>query len=100
MQPEISRVLVLSTAHIPREHAQEMDEHQRVNNPETAVTYDLSYDCIQWGYLVWVAEDPQISEALPKPWPLLLAYARKCGCRWIKFDCDGPVMPFLEHWDW
>jgi len=89
-KPEIAKVLVLSTAHLP----ETVDKALTAN---VEAYPEISCDRITWGYLVWVRES---GYAAGEPWDTLFAYANNLHCQWIKFDCDGPVMPDLPSWDW
>lgn len=95
---EIAKMLILSTSHIPEKHARAMDAGAPF--PDDTRGDDLSYDRVEYGYLVWVNEDRALASKLPQPWPDLFALAKKYGCRWIKLDCDGPVVPDYPTWEW
>jgi hypothetical protein len=91
--PQIVRELVVSTAHMPNWVARAMDER---NNREMVM---LPYDCVEFGYLVWVCR-PEDSSDYPPELDAVMAMARKHGCTWIRFDCDAAIEEDLPKWEW
>lgn len=116
--PDIRQMLVLSTAHLPENLARAMDAvgldcaHQRfvddggsdrfvkiATDEQDELLSMTSFDCVTFGYLVWVIEDPP-EEGLPPALALAMAFAREQGCSWLKYDCDGFEYPNLPAWSW
>jgi len=98
--PEISKVMTLSTAHIPEKVAQNPKEH-------TTCTPAVRYE----GFLVatYPAGSPfsmyrsNLHQNDLHTHPHLLEcmkFARKYGCAYILFDRDGPVQPELPTYYW
>jgi hypothetical protein len=98
--PEINRVLVLSTGHLTK------DELQRLNKVSYWPVYDYGY-----GLFVWVPEKVEVSqlflemkaserEAFSSDLKNILEIAMKLGCQFVRFDCDGPLYEELPQYDW
>ncbi len=101
--PEILRVLVLSTSHIPKECAANFD---MLAENHMAAPYNE-------GAFVWVPdlgpgdslEDTlfQLRPLLGGQWDALgpiFEVAQQHGCQFVRFDCDAPVLDGLPTWDW
>ena len=109
-QPEISPMLFLSTAHLRKETAEAMDlvrvsrqeeEGQRHHVlPEGHPLQLVSFDCIEYGYLVWVTDDEGLLKSMPEEIAAAIRFAKQHGCRYIKFDCDVERIDELPSWDW
>ena len=92
---EYEKTLVLSTAHI-----------SRLDNE--AILSDDSLSCMSTDYahIVMVDKDSRSQIKTLKSYGFsnaflnIIRFARKNGCQYIKFDCDGPVMDQLTKFDW
>jgi hypothetical protein len=83
MHPDISKMLTLSTRHVP---LKELPAVAR------AAFADNAY-C----WLLYVGDpDTDDAPALAN----LVALAKSRGCSWLRLDQDGPVEPELPSWDW
>jgi len=94
--PEIHKMLILSTSHLPEDVLDNLDIAPGV------IAYQNEY-----GAFVWVSsvEDLTLSISaftvgIPAELAIVFDYARKLDCKYIKFDRDGPVMSELSTWDW
>ena len=105
---EIHRVLVLSTAHLS-DHTCNIYLAQQVDlsaTRETGSTWTppsvIAYEKRDYGYFVWVPENPAESERADVPLELRSAIhvARREGCGWVMFDRDGPTIDDLPTYDW
>jgi hypothetical protein len=85
--PEIHKMLVLSTAHLPEEIMQNIEEY--------AIAYPNEY-----GAFVWVPDPHVVVEPVPPELWHVINYARKHDCVWIKFDNAGDTIPELQKWEW
>ena len=101
--PEIIRVLVLSTSHLPKECAANFAELAEVHF--VAVYTE--------GAFVWVPalgpadsfEDTLylLRHHLGAQWDVLgpiFEMAQKHDCQLVRFDCDAEVLEPLPTWDW
>lgn len=88
-EPEIERLLVLSTTHIT-EHT--CNTCLRAQNDSTPV-----YEKGGYGWFVYVdAWFPDTPEDLNRT----MTFAREKGCEWVMFDSDGPTIEQLPSYDW
>lgn len=99
-KPEIRKLLVLSTAHVP---AGTLDPVRlRLEGAVPAV--DL-YPT-RWGAIMWVPDDPQESSdgdgngPVPDVFLKIQKFARKHHCDYVLLDRDGPVESQLEVFEW
>lgn len=115
MNIEINREMVLSTAHLPEQLARAMDRvgldgllaYQQLSQGESYATKEerevlreVLFDPVQFGYRVYVSDDRSCWGSLPNPFPQLFELALANGCKWLVFDCDGPVVDGLPQWEW
>jgi hypothetical protein len=83
--PEIHKLLMLSTAHLPEEVMRNIEEYASVAYPN------------DYGAFVYVSDHRvKGSEALEA----VMEYARRHDCVYIKFDNAVPINPDLRIWDW
>lgn len=89
---EIARSLVLSTAHM---------------HPATARDWmpRCPWSCFEkgdYGWFMHVCDDVGITEAHDVPLEIRSAIhvAKREGCQWIMWDCDGPLVAELPEYDW
>jgi ADP-glucose pyrophosphorylase len=90
-KPEIVRMLVISTAHLPLEVCRELDERDTVALAG-AVVYPFEY-----GAFVYASEEP--GEDCPPYLAAAISRARALRCGWIKYDADGEILDGLETFD-
>lgn len=95
-------VLDLSTAHLP----------EAVINSLTGVDGVIAYEHGEYGYLLWVPEDPQghandyenetnpDAEDFPSEILAVQIYARSFGCDYVLFDRDADIDDALPTWEW
>ncbi len=86
MPTTISRVLELSTAHLPFDEAQ-----------SPAVDRVASMTC-DYGWLFSTAIDV-VDDELPHL-KALLAFAKSKRCGYLRLDADGPILQALPHFEW
>ncbi|QNE07800.1 hypothetical protein [Croceicoccus marinus] len=89
---EIASMLVLSTAHM---------------NLKTARDWmpECPWSCFEkgdYGWFMYACDDPGITEAAGIPLEIRSAIhvAKRLGCAWIMWDCDGPLIDELPEYDW
>jgi hypothetical protein len=89
---EIERMLVLSTAHVTLETSIEFEDGD-VGSHKFVSSY---------GFGCWVrpsAEDLDYVNA-PEDLEVVLKFAQRYDCRWVRFDTDGPRIPGLPLYSW
>ena len=102
MPLEIQNILVVSTRHIPEHDAKLLEKE--------STTLSTIHNT-EYGFLIWLPwssdkltikarctelEKQGLSETLSRL--VMLAYEN--GCSYLNLDCDGPVLSFLETFDW
>ena len=92
--PEIHKVLVLSTSHLPQETLNNLDCWSGV------VVYPNEY-----GAFVWVpnqrdSELVSLNRLGPDELLAVYHYARQLDCKYVKFDRDGPEVDNLPIYEW
>lgn len=94
---EITKTLVLTTAHVTREAAGWLTEQATICDLASLVVYEKG----DYGWWVNCVADDVLERNMPDCVRDCLRLARSCGCDWLMFDCDGsesPVLP-LYRWD-
>jgi hypothetical protein len=110
---QIDRVLVLSTGHIPQltdtaiieEALHDLRGHGVTDGKEhSGMPATMLFPCGDgfYGYMVWADDGFKTMEISDKHAELVrvIEYANSHDCRWIRFDCDGPVIDELPTFDW
>lgn len=91
----VRKFLDLSTSHLPP---------QRVKEPLTAIDGVIAYEMGEYGWLLWVPENPVEHHAdylgFPKEIEAIQRHARGLGCDYVLLDSDGPIDDALPTWDW
>lgn len=101
ISPEIRRSLVLSTAHIPGRIAREMDSYATERGELAEELEQISFDCVNYGYQIWVPGDARDVPGTPPELEPAFALARKHNCTYVVFDCDGFEHPeLLPLYEW
>lgn len=93
MELEIHRTLVLSTSHLPHWIAMGMEPDVGGKFED----FECRYDKVEYGYLVYVCGEVQ---DFPGEMLHAVHLARANDCRYIRYDCDGPVVESLPKWEW
>ncbi len=83
MHPNVSKMLTLSTRHVPPRELPVVAREAFADN-ESCWLLSLG--------------DPPPDEA--PALAHLLALARGLGCHWLRLDRNGPVAPELPSWEW
>jgi hypothetical protein len=94
LEAKIDKVLVFSTAHLAEEDMTYLEE-QAVYASDGVVVH--SYGS---GLLVFVPDQTYRMPVLGRYFWTLYNLARHNGCRYIRFDTDGPVFPELPVFKW
>ena len=92
-KPEIERVLVLSTAHLP----------ERLGSEGLSSVEGVAADKLHYGWLVWVADEADMDDVPAEDRAVLSAifdFAREHGVDRIRFDCDTDMFPGLRTFEW
>ncbi len=111
--PRIIRMLDLSTAHLPKEVAEDLTAYDGV------IAYPLSTSDAEYGWLLWVPEhpdqraadygeadaDPQdvidgTADGIPAAVLAIWHYARAAGCDYVLLDRGAERVAGLPTWDW
>ncbi len=102
----IIKVLDLSTSHLPE---------KVMNEPLNSIDGVIAYEHGEYGYLLWVPDDPQehaddypnpadddasSDEGVPAEVLAVQLYARSLGCDYVLFDRDGDTDDALPTWKW
>jgi len=91
--PEIRKFMTLSTCHLPENLIDTITHYTGVQAFETDA-----------GAFLWVPDNPSDSlfEEFGIPLEILTVqlFARKHGCDYVLFDCDGPEEAELPKWEW
>jgi hypothetical protein len=96
-KPCIVKMLDVSTGHMTKQDNELLSERQ--NNGRTYSGYELA----EYGWLLYCTGD------LDESWPIadwspalrkIMAWAKKLGCDYVRFDRDGTEYEDLEHFDW
>lgn len=109
----IESVMFLSTAHIPQhtdtaiieEALWDLRSHGvRDGKDHGGMPATMLFPCGDgfYGYLVWCDAgfvDMKAEEKHPEL-QRVIEYAHDHGCKWIRFDCDGPILPELPTFEW
>ena len=90
---ETFRTGVVSTAHLPEELAQYMEESYSGDDPYP----QLIFEKLTYGYRIWTNSDPRSVPADIRP---LIEAAKKEKFKWVEFDCDASELEGFETWDW
>ncbi len=95
---EFERTLVLSTSHLPKDEATQIDGDDRV----LAVSWEHGW----WIHVSEDASDDELDRAgvngersLPHL-AALIRIARAEECDWLRLDSDGPHHPFFPRFSW
>ena len=112
MSINIQRTLVLSTAHITKatdtaiteEGLYDLRYHGAKGKSHDGMPAVLLFPCDRgfYGYTLWV-DDAFPAMAISDKHPDLvavIAFARKHGCQWVRFDCDEPPIKDLPTYEW
>ena len=89
---EISKMLTLSTAHIPEEVANAL-----VQEPETDY-FGLSVYPFAYGF--WIHVPNEIPPAVPESLAACLRLSKENGCTWLQLDQDAELFDELPTYDW
>lgn len=96
-EPEISKVLTLSTAHITEKTAELLDKEPDSNYLGLCV-----YPKSEYGYYIEIGEylDQSLKNHIPEDLFIVLAFANSMDCSILCLDCDAVECPFLPTYDW
>ncbi|MCW1431997.1 hypothetical protein [Novosphingobium sp. JCM 18896] len=89
---EIAKMMVLGTVHMSPKTAKEW-----IPNCPWAC-----YDKGDYGWFMYVCDDVGITEddGVPAEIRSAIHVAKREGCDWIMWDCDGPQVEELPDYDW
>lgn len=86
------RMLVLSTAHITQDIAEDLD------NPDADIhSYITTRDHGEYG---WLIRTTGSKNSVPDVLRRLLMFARDTDHGWLLLDRDGPKLPYFEKFSW
>src|SRR5574343_192823 len=100
-KPEITGLLLLSTAHIPPAVAAALGEDFAGTDQEGIEPAEIGepavYEMDGYGYMVWVPSTPDLDYALSTNEVLanIQRYARNLGCAYVWLDRDGQTIDDL-----
>lgn len=90
---EITKMLTLSTAHIPESIAKSLETEPETDN------FGLSVYPFAYGFWIFIP-DYGLRETIPKPLAACLRLAKENGCEWLRLDCDAEPLDELPVYDW
>ena len=102
---EITKMLTLSTVHITEETCEMLSmcaSGKRANyNLDGLVVYKKA----EFGYFLYICKDSvddpaKFGKTFPDDLRVVISLAMHCDCELLCLDQDGPVMDFLESYDW
>jgi hypothetical protein len=98
--PEICKMLTLSTAHVSQETAALLDGRQTHYVAEVPVTFAKG----DYGWFVHVPDprdsDPEEEQNWAPDLAACIAFARGLGCDWLCLDRDGETVGDLPTYEW
>lgn len=104
---EITKMLTLSTAHISQDTAAKLEQESDTNAMGLTV-YEKSGSGASYGWFLYISPEhtagysKQAVQAgtLPSDLASCMALAHDMGCTVLCLDCEGPIVPYLEKFDW
>lgn len=96
MKPEIRKVLVCSTSHVPGHVA------KRLNAGTLGIEGVVIEEDIEYGWLVryWAPKEDGGRSVWPVQIRLVIERAESLGCSMILFDCDADTLDGIRTYDW
>ena len=88
---ESHKTVVVSTAHLPYELAEKMD------NCAAWAELAMVWEKTNYGYRIWTMGD---EATVPKQIRPIIIRARKDGYRWVEFDMDAAEQEEFTTWEW
>lgn len=89
---EITKLLTLSTAHIPEDVAKSLETEQEDDN------FGLSVYPFTYGF--WIHVPHEIETFLPPSLVACLRLAKENDCAWLQLDQDAEPLGGLPVYDW
>lgn len=96
---EITKTLVLSTAHVTRDAADWLTNQTRADVAQF-VAQLVVYEKGDYGWWANVASDDVLSRSMPECVRDCCRLAKQLECDWLMFDCDGNEYPELPTYEW
>lgn len=98
---EIYKTLVISTAHLTEELAEEMECENILHGRDKDKTCVL-YWSDDYGFRVWVRplKPKEVPLYYPEVMVPVILKAMELGCRWVEYDMDGDVREEFEEFEW
>ena len=94
----IIKMLELSTAHVTKQTAEQLDELCSNRNYDDVIVYGKGeYGWIVYGY---PSADYDPPENTPADLQDVITLARERGCYWIMFDRDADKIEDLKTYEW
>lgn len=88
---KISKMLTLSTAHIPESVVKALECEPETNQ------FGLSVYPFIYGF--WIFVPNEIPATLPKSIAACLSLAKENDCQWLCFDCDAELVSSLPTFE-
>lgn len=102
---EISRMLTISTAHITKETADNLNKDCLPLNPEHCSDHAFCfhigiavYPKDDYGWFLWIG--PAELSLAPPDLRQCIEFARRHNCEWLCLDCDGLIEGSLQTYEW
>lgn len=95
---ETCEMLTLSTAHISEKTAELLRQEPYTNAMGLSV-YEKKSSCDEsYGWFIYLPN--VLDQNIPSDLEVCLKLAQDNHCGILCLDCDGPVIPMLESYDW
>lgn len=91
----ITKMVTISTAHISEKTAHLLEVEAKENNLGICV-----YNKADFGWYITIDDEIKRNTDLPKDLYKAVQFASDVGCQTLCLDCDGPVVEFLDKYDW
>ena len=95
MKPEISRMITISTSHITKETAKNLNSYEFYTLDMPISVFDYDY-----GWFIFVPKHCRNFNNIPDDLRKCAEFAIKNDCEWLRLDCDGIEVDELERYDW
>lgn len=98
--PRMFQAIELSTKHIERDVAVQLNEWSALGNaPGNLTVYPKSGQGDSYGWFIAIHDEIDLDE-LPRRLAYVIAYCSGKGAEWIIFDCDVEVSSSLPYYVW
>ena len=83
---EIQKIMTLSTAHIKEQTAKFLDKS--------------AYKKSEYGWFLPIEDRSYDTTTIPEDLKKVIEFAKDHGCSWLCLDRDGPILDYLDTYEW